>query len=110
MSEFTLSDSVLVAATPDADLVVHASGNPAGLQTALRLAGVEATILEMSWYGTRPVTLARSLTQTFAGIRPDDVGGFVLAQLLGMLAACAVAAMLQPAPEITPTSTTPESG
>lgn len=29
------------------------------------------------------VTLARSLTQTFAGIRPADVGGFVLAQLVG---------------------------
>ncbi|KRA77005.1 MIP family channel protein [Lysobacter sp. Root667] len=29
------------------------------------------------------VTLARSLTQTFAGIRPTDVGGFVLAQLAG---------------------------
>ncbi len=32
------------------------------------------------------VTLARSLTQTFAGIRPDDVAGFVLAQLAGALA------------------------
>lgn len=29
------------------------------------------------------VTLARSLTQTFAGIRPTDIGGFVLAQLVG---------------------------
>ncbi|UHQ22267.1 aquaporin [Lysobacter sp. 5GHs7-4] len=29
------------------------------------------------------VTLARSLTQTFAGIRPADAGGFVLAQLAG---------------------------
>ena len=36
------------------------------------------------------VTIARALTQTFAGIRPDDVAGFVGAQLLGMLAACAV--------------------
>jgi len=45
-------------AVPEADLVIHASGNPAGLPTALRLAGVEATILEMSWYGTQPVTLA----------------------------------------------------
>ncbi len=30
------------------------------------------------------VTIARSLTQTLAGIRPDDVGGFVLAQLVGV--------------------------
>ncbi|MGG6463630.1 hypothetical protein [Solilutibacter silvestris] len=29
------------------------------------------------------VTIARSLTQTFAGIRPDDVAAFVLAQLVG---------------------------
>lgn len=29
------------------------------------------------------VTLARSLTQSFAGIRPEDVLGFVLAQLVG---------------------------
>jgi glycerol uptake facilitator-like aquaporin len=36
------------------------------------------------------VTLARSLTQTFAGIRPEDVAGFVLAQLAGALLALAV--------------------
>jgi glycerol uptake facilitator-like aquaporin len=29
------------------------------------------------------VTLARSLTQSFAGIRPDDVAGFIAAQLIG---------------------------
>lgn len=39
------------------------------------------------------VTLARSLTQTFAGIRPDDVPGFVAAQVVGMLAGVAVAAV-----------------
>lgn len=37
------------------------------------------------------VTVARSLTRTFAGIRPDDVGGFVLAQVVGALAAVFVA-------------------
>jgi NADPH:quinone reductase-like Zn-dependent oxidoreductase len=44
------------AAKADCDLVVHASGNPAGLGTALALAGEEATVLEMSWYGDAPVT------------------------------------------------------
>jgi NADPH:quinone reductase-like Zn-dependent oxidoreductase len=44
------------AAKGDCDLVVHASGNPAGLGTALALAGEEATVLEMSWYGDAPVT------------------------------------------------------
>ena len=29
------------------------------------------------------VTVARALTQTFAGIRPDDVAGFVVAQVAG---------------------------
>ncbi|HEV2539208.1 MAG TPA: MIP/aquaporin family protein [Frateuria sp.] len=42
------------------------------------------------------VTLARSLTQTFAGIRPGDVAGFVAAQLLGALVAVPVAALLAP--------------
>jgi NADPH:quinone reductase-like Zn-dependent oxidoreductase len=44
------------SAKGDCDLVVHASGNPAGLGTALALAGDEATVLEMSWYGDAPVT------------------------------------------------------
>jgi threonine dehydrogenase-like Zn-dependent dehydrogenase len=43
------------AAQGDADLVVHASGSGAGLATALGLAGVEATVLEMSWYGDAAV-------------------------------------------------------
>ena len=33
------------------------------------------------------VTVARSLTDTFVGIRPTDVGGFILGQLCGALAA-----------------------
>jgi len=33
------------------------------------------------------VTLARSLSDTFAGIRPVDVPGFVVAQLVGAAAA-----------------------
>ncbi len=45
-------------ARPEADLVVHASGTPEGLATALTIAGFEATVLEMSWYGTRIVPLA----------------------------------------------------
>ena len=40
----------------DCDLVVHASGSPDGLSTALDLAGDEATVLEMSWFGDRAVT------------------------------------------------------
>ncbi len=64
------------SARPDADLVVHASGDPAGLVTALALAGTEATIVELSWFGDREVALplgesfhARRLT-----IRSSQVG------------------------------------
>ena len=42
------------------------------------------------------VTIARSLTDTFAGIRPIDVAGFVAAQLAGALAATALFAWLLP--------------
>jgi len=41
----------------EADLVVHASGDPAGLEQALALAGFEARVLEMSWFGQRRATL-----------------------------------------------------
>lgn len=37
------------------------------------------------------VTIARALTDTFSGIRPVDVFPFIVSQLLGMLAALAVA-------------------
>jgi NADPH:quinone reductase-like Zn-dependent oxidoreductase len=43
------------AAPADCDVVVHASGTAAGLATALNLAGMEATVLELSWYGTEEV-------------------------------------------------------
>lgn len=44
-------------ATPEADLLINASGAPEGLETALSLAGFEATIVEMSWFGDRRVAL-----------------------------------------------------
>ena len=40
-----------------ADLVFHASGAPEGAVQALELAGEEATVVELSWYGTRSVPL-----------------------------------------------------
>ena len=40
-----------------ADLVIHASGQPEGLSSALAVAGAEATIVEASWYGSRSVPL-----------------------------------------------------
>ena len=38
------------------DLVIHASGASSGLETALNLAGFEATVLELSWFGDKPAT------------------------------------------------------
>jgi NADPH:quinone reductase-like Zn-dependent oxidoreductase len=39
----------------DCDLVFHASATAAGLATALRLAGEEASVVELSWYGSGDV-------------------------------------------------------
>jgi threonine dehydrogenase-like Zn-dependent dehydrogenase len=44
------------AARGEADLVVHTSATGAGLDTALNLAGFEATVLELSWYGDAAVS------------------------------------------------------
>jgi glycerol uptake facilitator-like aquaporin len=45
------------------------------------------------------VTIARSLSDTFAGIRPQDAPGFVVAELLGAVSATLVFAWLAPARE-----------
>ena len=55
-------------ATPDkasenCDVVFHASASAAGLATALRIAGEEATVVELSWYGSGDV--AAPLGQAF---------------------------------------------
>lgn len=47
------------------------------------------------------VTIARAMTNTFAGIRPNDVGGFIVAQLVGAALATALFRWLVPAlPEL----------
>ena len=53
---FGVSFATPESAKGDCDLVVHASGNPTGLGTALALAGEEATVVELSWYGNAAVT------------------------------------------------------
>ncbi len=63
-------------ASADADIVIHASGSEAGLATALRLAGFEATVLELSWYGNR--SIAAPLGEAFHSrrltLRSSQVG------------------------------------
>jgi threonine dehydrogenase-like Zn-dependent dehydrogenase len=49
----------LPAAAPGGrDLVVHASATSAGLQRSLELLVREGTVLDLSWYGDRPVRLS----------------------------------------------------
>jgi NADPH:quinone reductase-like Zn-dependent oxidoreductase len=60
----------------DVDVIVHASGNPAGLRTGLALAGFETTILEMSWYGDQEATvpLGEAFHSRRLAIRCSQVG------------------------------------
>ncbi|HUE85708.1 MAG TPA: zinc-binding alcohol dehydrogenase [Vicinamibacterales bacterium] len=44
-------------AVRDADVVIHASGSPEGLELALSLAGFETTITELSWFADKRVSL-----------------------------------------------------
>ena len=64
------------AAPRDADVLVHASGAPDGLASALELAGKEARVVEMSWYGKQQVSLP--LGQAFHAkrltVRSSQVG------------------------------------
>jgi 2-desacetyl-2-hydroxyethyl bacteriochlorophyllide A dehydrogenase len=46
------------AAARDADVVIHASGAPEGLELALQVAADEATIVELSWFGDQAVPLS----------------------------------------------------
>jgi threonine dehydrogenase-like Zn-dependent dehydrogenase len=63
-------------ARADADLVVHASGSAAGLALALRVAGLEATIVEASWYGdqTVPVPLGADFHARRLTLKSSQVG------------------------------------
>ena len=69
-------------ATVDADLVIHASGSPDGLGLALRVAGDEATIVEMSWFGDRsvPLELGRAFHARRLSIVSSQVGRLAAAQ------------------------------
>lgn len=44
-------------ASRERDLVFHASATEAGIQTAIGLAAIEATVVELSWYGNQSVSL-----------------------------------------------------
>ena len=60
----------------DADVVMHASGRPEGLRSALAVAGMEATIVEVSWYGSRsvPLPLGEAFHSRRLTLRSSQVG------------------------------------
>ncbi len=63
-------------APSDQDQVVHASASPAGLATAIGCAGIEAVVLEMSWYGsgTVPAPLGGAFHSRRISLRSSQVG------------------------------------
>ncbi|MGK9166839.1 zinc-binding alcohol dehydrogenase [Inquilinus limosus] len=69
-------------APSDQDLVIHASGSPKGAATALGLAGVEATVVEASWYGdaTVPLPLGEAFHAKRLTLRSSQVGMVAAAQ------------------------------
>jgi threonine dehydrogenase-like Zn-dependent dehydrogenase len=66
----------------EADVVVHASGAAAGLETALALAGREAIVLELSWYGdARPaLPLGEGFHAKRLRLQSSQVGNLPAAQ------------------------------
>ena len=60
----------------DADLVVHASASPDGLNQSIRIAGQEATVVEMSWFGdaVTPLALGGGFHSRRLTIRSSQVG------------------------------------
>src|ERR1700722_9025062 len=57
-------------------------------------------------FGNPALTIARSLTNTFSGIRPVDAPAFIVAQLIGAIAAFGLGRLLFPAPK--PIAATPD--
>ena len=60
----------------DCDIVFHASGAPSGLETSLECAGMEAAIIEMSWYGdvSVPAPLGAAFHARRLTLRSSQVG------------------------------------
>lgn len=65
-------------------------------------AAVALTIAAGYWwtastsFANPAITIARALSDTFAGIRPEDALGFIVAQIIGALAALAACGWLYP--------------
>ena len=62
-------------AAKDFDLAFHTSGNGEGLRTAIEKVGFEGKIIELSWYGTRRISL--DLGETFHSQRKSIISSQV---------------------------------
>jgi len=60
----------------DADVVIHASGTAAGAASSLTCAGIEATVVELSWFGTTevPLPLGKAFHPRRLTLRSSQVG------------------------------------
>nr|BFE71790.1 zinc-binding alcohol dehydrogenase [Actinoplanes digitatis] len=69
-------------AAGDCDLVVHASATSAGLTRALELLAAEATVIELSWYGDREVSvpLGEFFHSRRLVVKSSQVGGIAPAR------------------------------
>jgi len=70
------------SAEGEQDIIIHASGAPAGLTLALSLAGFEATVIEASWFGMQqvPLPLGEDFHVKRLRIRSSQVGHIATAQ------------------------------
>jgi len=70
------------AAAGDCDLVVHASASAAGLTRSLELLAPEATVVELSWYGDREVSvpLGEFFHSRRLVVKSSQVGGIAPAR------------------------------
>lgn len=75
-SALGVSFSLPANAQAECDLVFHVSGNPDGLRCALSLAGQEASVFEMSWFGEREahLPLGQAFHSRRLSIRASQVG------------------------------------
>ena len=69
-------------AAGDVDIVIHASASAEGLERALALAGFEARIIEISWFGDRvvPVALGQAFHSRRLTLMASQVGHVAPAQ------------------------------
>jgi 2-desacetyl-2-hydroxyethyl bacteriochlorophyllide A dehydrogenase len=70
------------AVSDGADVVIHASGSASGLDLALRVAGFEATIVELSWYGDQavPTALGQAFHARRLTLKSSQVGSVPASQ------------------------------